>query len=236
MPKAPRRESLEVRLATLSYKPVVEIFELDQFEQGSDEWFAIRSGIPTASCFSIVQAHGKTGDESVTRARYMRILAGEILTGRPAEGTKKIITASMQRGNDMEPEALEYYCARHFHEVRRIGFMRRRLPSGRWSGCSPDGLIGQHKGLEIKTMQPDLLIERIEKGAGMPPEHMAQVQGTMWIGDLEEMDVMLFYSGMPVAPKFTLRRNETYIKALSNAVEVFDFELHQLVEKIRRMG
>ena len=217
-------------------QPVVEIFEVDQFEQGSDEWFAIRSGIPTASCFSIVMAQGKNGDASVTRARYKRVLAGEILTGRPGEGSKKIVTAAMQRGTDMEAEAFAYYESRHFHSVRRIGFMRRRLPSGRWAGCSPDGLIGHHKGLEIKTMQPDLLIERLEKGAGMPPEHMAQVQGTMWIGDLEEMDVLLFYSGMPVAPKFSLRRNETYIRQLANAVEVFDFELHQLVEKIRRMG
>jgi YqaJ-like viral recombinase domain len=218
------------------WKPVVEIYEVDQFEQGSEEWFKIRSGIPTASCFSMVMAHGKSGDESLTRKRYMRVLAGEILTGRPGEGSKKIITAAMQRGNDMEQEAFDHYVSRHFATVRRVGFMRRLLPSGRWVGASPDGLIDQHKGIELKTMQPDLLIERLEKGSGMPTEHMAQVQGEMWVGDLEEMDVMLFYSGMPVAPKFTVRRNETYIRDLSRAVEVFDFELHQLVAKIRSMG
>jgi hypothetical protein len=218
------------------WKAVVEIFEVDQFEQGSDEWFAIRAGIPTASCFSTILAQGKDGGASVGRARYMRMLAGEILTGRASEGSKAFITAAMQRGNEMEPEALAYYESRHFHTVRRIGFMRRLLPSGRWVGASPDGLIDQHKGLEIKTMQPDLMIERLEKGSGMPTEHIAQVQGTMWIGDLEEMDVMLFYSGMPVNPKWTVRRNETYIRDLQKAVEVFDFELHHLVKKIRAMG
>ena len=216
-------------------QPVVEIFEIDQFEQGSPEWFNIRMGIPTASCFHIVMAVGRNGDASQTRARYMRVLAGEILTGRPGEGTK-IVTAAMQRGIDMEPEALAYYEARHFHMVRRVGFIRRQLPNGRWVGGSPDGLIGHHKGLEIKTMAPDLLIERLERGSGMPAEHMAQVQGMMWLADLEEMDVLLFYSDFPSCPKFTLRRNETYIRSLAHAVEVFDFELHQLVAKIRRMG
>lgn len=214
--------------------PIVEVFEIDQFEQGSERWFGLRLGIPTASCFSMVLAQSKDGGERLTREKYKRILAGEILTGRPGEG--KLVTAAMQRGKDMEAEAFDHYVARHFASVRRVGFIRRRLPNGRWVGASPDGLVDVRKGLEIKTMAPDLMIERLERGSGMPSEHRAQVQGEMWVGDLEEMDVMLFYSGMPVAPKFTVRRDEVYIRELSRAVEVFDFELHQLVEKIRRMG
>jgi YqaJ-like viral recombinase domain len=215
--------------------PVIEIFEIDQIAQGSEEWFALRLGIPTASCFSMVLAQGNDGEASKTRERYKRVLAGELLTGRPGEG--KIVTAAMQRGKDMEAEAFDHYAQRHFAAVRPVGFMRRKLPNGRWVGCSPDGLIeSRSSGLEIKSMQPDLLIERLERGAGMPSEHRAQVQGTMWIGDLDEMDVLLFYSGMPVIPKFTVRRDNTYIRQLSRAVEVFDFELHQLVERVRKMG
>jgi hypothetical protein len=214
--------------------PVVEIFELDQFEQGSEEWFAIRLGIPTASCFHIVLAQGKNGDASQQRLRYQRVLAGEILTGRPGEG--KLVTAAMQRGKDMEAEALAYYEARHFCTLRRVAFIRRRLPNGRWVGGSPDALIGHHKALEIKTMQPDLLIERLQKGSAMPSEHRAQVQGLMWIADLEEVDVLLYYSGMPVSPKFTIRRDETYIRDLAKAVEVFDWEVHEMVKLVRKMA
>jgi len=211
--------------------------EVEQFwdiEQGSDEWFAIRLGVPTASNFRVMMATGRDDEESKTRARLMRVLAGEILTGAPAEG--KIITAAMERGKDMEDEARAYYERRRFVDVRRIGFIRRRLPSGRWVGCSPDGMIGDRKALEIKTMAPDLMIERLERGAGMPPEHRAQVQGTMWVADLEEVDLQLFYRGMPVNPVFTLRRDETYIREIARAVEIFEFETRQLVEKIRRMG
>lgn len=213
-------------------EPTVEIFE--DIEQGSEEWFALRLGAPTASNFKIMMAQGGDGEASKTRAKLMRVMAGEILTGRPGEG--KIVTAAMQRGKDMEAEAREHYLATHFVELRRIGFMRRKLPNGRYVGASPDGLIGDSKALEIKTMAPDLMIERLVNGNGMPPEHRPQVHGTMWVGDLESVDLLLFYSGMPVAPKFTIYRDETYIKEIARAVELFEYETRMLVDKIRRMS
>lgn len=213
--------------------PAVEI--IDDVEQGSDEWFAFRLGIPTASNFATVMATGRDGD-SVGRDEYMRLLAGERLTGQPAE-TRKFVTAAMQRGNDMEPEAREHYARSNFGAVERVGFMRRKLPSGRYVGASPDALIENRRGaLEIKTMAPHLMIQRLLRGAAMPTEHRAQVHGTMWVGDLEFVDLILFYRGMPVTPKFKVYRDDTYIKEISNAVEVFDFELNRLVEKIRGMG
>ena len=211
---------------------IIEIFE--NVEQGSEEWLMLRLGVPTASNFSIMMASGTDGEASKTRAKLMRVMAGEILTGRPGEG--KIVTAAMQRGKDMEQEARQHYIDTHFAEVRQVGFMRRKLPSGRYVGCSPDALIGDRKALEIKTMAPDLMIERLEKGAGMPTEHRAQVHGTMWVGDLSEVDLLLFYSGMPVAPKFTVKRDNTFIAEISRAVEIFEFETRQLVDKIRRMA
>jgi hypothetical protein len=212
----------------------VEIIEVDEIEQGSAEWFEIRLGIPTASNFSIVKAEGRDGDESKTRAQYMRVLAGEILTGVPGEG--KIETAAMRRGKEMEPEAREHYLASRFTDLREVGFIRRKLPSGRYIGASPDGLIGNRKALEIKTMRPDLMIERLERGSLGMGEHRAQVQGTMLVGDLEEVDLKLFYRGMPVSPTATIYRDEAYCIDLRKAIEVFDFELDQLVQKIRRMG
>lgn len=213
--------------------PEVEFFP--EIEQQSQEWYALRLGIPTASCFSVVMAEGRDGNASKTRQEYMRKLAGEILTGRPAEG--KIVTAAMQRGNDMEPEAREHYARTNIAKLDRVGFVRRLLPSGRYAGCSPDAMIGKRKALEIKTLAPHLMIELLERGAaGIPAEHRRQVYGTMWIADLEAVDLMIFYRGMPTAPKFTVERNAAVIKEISDAVEIFDHELSRLVQKIRAMG
>src|SRR3974390_3370900 len=155
-----------------AHKPIVEVY--DDVEQGAEAWFGLRRGIPTASCFSLILAAGAGRD------KYRRRLAGEILSGFPAE---TFSNHAMQGGKDMEAEAVDYYANRHFATVRRVGFIRRRLPNGRWVGASPDGLIGHHKGLEIKTMQPDLLIARLEGGTKMPSEHRAQEQGLMCICD-----------------------------------------------------
>jgi hypothetical protein len=211
---------------------------VEDVEQGSDEWFALRLGIPTASNFAMVVRDG----DSRTRDGYMRVLAGERLTGAPSEGKRiggsRIVTAAMQRGNDMEPEAREHYARTNFGAgIERVGFMRRKLPSGRYVGASPDALLAKRRGaLEIKTMQPDLMIERLVKGAAMPPDHRWQVYGTMLVGSLDFVELMLFYRGMPVAPKFKLGRDEAVIKEISDAVEVFDHELDRLVERVRAMG
>lgn len=212
---------------------------LDEVEQGTPEWLDLRLGIPTASCFSMVLAQGKD-DEALTRRGYMRRLAGELLTGQPAESTGggKILTAAMQRGRDMEPEAIEHYAKTTFGaELERVGFARRRLPSGRYVGCSPDALMNKRrKALEVKTMAPHRMIEVLDRGAYVPPEFIAQIHGTMLVCDIEEVDLLVFYRGMPVAPRFTIRRIESEIKRLSDAIEVFDHELHQLVKRVRAMG
>lgn len=205
-------------------------------EQGSDAWRALRLGIPTASNFSDVMADGKDGNASKMRTGYLYRLAGEILTGEVAEETFR--SKSMERGVEMEPEARDQFARRNIGmQLERVAFMRRKLPSGRYVGASPDSLFDKRRsGLEIKTIKPELMIPRLIAGAGIPPEHRWQVYGTMFVGELDRVVLSLFYRGMPVSPKFEVRRDERTIKELSEALEVFDHELHKLVAKVRAMG
>lgn len=214
-------------------EPKVELFF--DVEQRSPEWDELRRGVPTASWFSVVLARGTDGGPSVERARYMRRLAGEILTGEKAEETFR--SKAMERGSNMESDARAHYERTRLVDLQQIGFARRKLPSGRFVGCSPDSLIGAMKVLEIKTMMPELLIELMKKGArGFPSEHRAQCQGALWLLDRDEIDLMMFYRGMPMAPTFTLERNDVYIKELSEQVEVFDWELNKMVQEMKAMG
>jgi hypothetical protein len=214
--------------------PEVEYFP--EVEQGSQEWLALRLGVPTASCFSIVMAEGKDGDPAKTRRDYLHKLAGEILTGTVAEG--KVKTAAMIRGGEMEPRACDYYERTNFGvKLERVGFARRLLPSGRYVGCSPDRMMDKRrKALEVKTQAPHLTISDLVRGAGLPSQHRWQVYGTMLICGVDEVDLQLFYDNMPVQPKFTVQRHDKTIKELSDAIEVFDHELAGLVKKIRAMG
>lgn len=204
-------------------KSKMEIFDC---EQGTEEWYAIRCGVITASNFSKVMA----GGDGLVRGRYMRDLAGEVMTGVPAETFESF---AMKRGRAMEHQIREDYISGTFDKVQRVGFVKHSgLMKYATAGCSPDALVGDKGGLEIKSMIPALLIELRERGSTLPPQHRAQVQGNMWVCEREWWDFRVGYTGMrPYAVR--VYRDDRYIKEISNAVEIFSYELKQMIAKHR---
>lgn len=195
-------------------------------EQGSEDWFRARMGVPTASEFATVMAKGKGGEDSKTRRTYMFKLAGELLTGEPMES---FTNAHMERGKVMEDEARTAYSLLTDSDPERVGFVVNGF-----KGCSPDSLIGDRGALEIKTKLPHLLIDVLLRDE-VPPEHKAQCQGVLWVCEREWIDFCAYW---PKLPQFIKRmtRDEEYIKALASAVDQFNTELYELVERIRRYG
>lgn len=198
--------------------------EIVNCEQGTDEWFRARMGIPTASEFATVMAKGKDGGNSKTRQTYLYKLAGEIITGTPMESYSN---AHMERGQAMEDEARSFYEFMTDAECERVGFIR----SGR-KGASPDSLIGTAGMVEIKTKLPHLMVETILRGE-FPPEHKAQCQGQLWVAEREWIDIAVYWPGFPL---FVTRavRDEPYICELSEAVDAFNADLDWIVDRVRR--
>lgn len=194
-------------------------------EQGTPEWFAARLGIPTASAFSTILSSNKEAKEKKTRTEYMRKLAGEIITGEPMESYSNV---HMERGKVQEADARDLYAFMRDCDPQRVGFIRNGD-----RGCSPDSLIGDDGGLEIKTALPHIQIDRLLRGT-LPAEHKAQVQGNLWLCERKWWD---FCSYSPKLPLFVVRvfRDEEYIKELDASVSAFNAELAALVEKIRRL-
>lgn len=197
-----------------------EYLDVDQY---TPEWWQARMGIPTASEFHTVMAKGKEGGDSVTRSKYLRQLAGEILTEEPApEGYSN---GFMERGKLLEDEARSLYAFVRDVEPQRIGFVR----NGR-QGASPDSLL-DGGGLEIKTAIPAVHIDRLQRSR-LPPEYVAQVQGTLWVTEREWWD---FMSYCPKLPPLIVRvhRDEEMIRKIAGAVLSFNEELDALVNSIR---
>jgi hypothetical protein len=199
---------------------MIEIIDCDQ---GSEEWFTARLGIPTASEFSTVIASGKGGGESITRRKYLYRLAGEIITGKPEETYSN---GHMERGKVMEVEARAAYEMTAETWTMQIGFIRNGA-----KGCSPDSLVGADGMLEIKTKLPSIMIDVLFRD-DVPPEHKAQVQGALWVAEREWLDFVAFWPGMPIFIK-RVTRDEEYIKRLSEAVDAFNSELNEIVKRVR---
>lgn len=192
--------------------------------QGSPEWFAARLGIPTASKFATVMASGKGGGESLTRAKYMRELVGERITGAAQEGFKN---AHMERGNAMEAEARDLYAFVHDEPLTQVGFIRNGD-----KGCSPDSLAGKRGLVEVKTELPDLLIETLTADR-VPPRHIPQCQGNLWVAEREWLDLIVYWPKMPLFVK-RIYRDEAYIAAMSKAVSIFNEELADMEATVRK--
>ncbi len=193
-------------------------------EQGTEEWFRARMGIPTASEFSTVMASGKAGGESKTRRTYMCKLAGEIITNQPSESFSN---AHTERGHLLEPEARELYAFLKDAEIQQVGFIRNGD-----KGASPDSLIGSDGALEIKTKMAHLMVDQIDRG-DFPSDHRAQCQGVLWVAEREWIDIVCYWPNMPAFIKRAYR-DEAYIRQMAAAVKTFNEELAELVEKIRR--
>ncbi len=202
------------------------MIEIIECAQGSDDWFRARAGIPTASEFQTLLMSGRSGGESKTRATYLKKLAAEIITGEPSENYQSY---AMVRGHLMEDEAREMYRFVHDAELTQIGFIR----NGR-KGCSPDSLAGDSGGVEIKTKAGHILIDVLEKDE-IPNEHIAQLQGFLWVCEREWVDLVCYWPKMPLFVKRAYR-DEPYIAKLAQAVDQFNEELNILVEKVKRYG
>lgn len=195
--------------------------EIFNCEQGTDEWFECRKGIPTASMFSAVLAKG----QGKTRRTYMLKLLGERLTGGIQDSYSN---AHMERGQEIEEEARNAYALIKDTDPELVGFIRNGD-----KGCSPDSLNGSDGLVEIKTKLPHLQIDVLLKDE-MPTEHRAQVQGQIWVSEREWCDFVSYWPKLPLFVK-RIYRDDKYLDNLAMELKIFNEEMNELEEKIRGM-
>lgn len=200
--------------------------------QGTAEWLKARAGHCTASRFKDVLAKIKSG-ESATRAKYRIQLVTERLTGLPVEGYKN---AAMAWGTEREPEARMGYEAKTGQIVQEVGFIAH--PTIQWCGASPDGFVGADGMVEIKCpFESTVHVCTLQDG--MPPEHMPQIQGNMWVNGRQWCDFVSYDPRMPERLQIHRQRVERDEKFISNMVaEIAQFlaEVKVQHEKLMEMA
>jgi len=212
----------------------MEVFDAEAVPQRSPQWFELHRGIPTASEFHKVMAKvgprgGTSSREYVSRAKYMRMLAGEIITGEPKQ-SEWLGNEHTERGKEREDEARDLYALLHDVEPQQVGFIRNGN-----CGCSPDSLIGEVGGLEIKDALPHVQIERLQAGT-VPGEYRWQVIGELLVSEREWFDFMSHCRGLPPFIK-RVHRDEVVadLAELREGIDRFCAERDRLVEWIQCM-
>jgi putative phage-type endonuclease len=193
-----------------------------QSNQGSADWLRARAGHATASCFADILAVSKRdGKPLKARDDYLMRIVVERITGEPTESASSF---AMNWGTDAEPYARAEYEIQTGNMVREAGFVLH--PVLPWVGASSDGLVGDRSGIEIKCPYNSAVHLDTWRN-GMPEHHLAQVQGQMWILDLEWIDFCSFDPRMQNGAEHLklyrqrVMRNENYIDGLSGEVQQF---------------
>jgi predicted phage-related endonuclease len=63
--------------------------------------------------------------------------------------------------------------------------------------CSPDGIIGETTGLEIKCPNADTIVGWLLSGDGVPEEHVLQVQFSLWVSGFKYWRFLAWCKAFP---------------------------------------
>lgn len=200
-------------------------------QQGTQEWLNARCGLFTASRFADLLAKTKTG-VSASRANYIAQVLCERLTGKVAE---TYINSAMQTGTEREPLARALYEAQTGVLVQEVGFIQHdTLPCG----ASPDGLIGDDGGIEIKCPQPAAHLDYL-LDANAPAKYIAQIQGCLWITGRKWWDFVSFNPDFPENLQLKVvrvMRDEEFIRNIENEIIKSEEDVTKKIEAVNKIA
>jgi len=218
-------------------------------DQGSEQWEQVRAGRFTSSeIWKIMEcgkrpmtpeelkARPKSGKGSATTQvpdpskmglkglTYINQKVAEVLTGKPKPSA---YAYPLVYGKETEPEAVEHFQKITGLECEEIGFQ----VWGDHAGGSPDRILSNGEGLEIKCPLPHTQVEYLLENK-LPTEYIQQVQGQLFITGRKWCDFMSYSKGLkPLIIR--VERDEEFILKLEGALNNFCKELEQIVEKIK---
>ncbi len=193
-------------------------------DQRSDEWFsAICGNVGASSVDKIITTKGET---SKSRDDYMMTLAAERITGKSEVG---FTTQAMLNGLEREAEARTLFEMAQGVEVRQIGLIYK--DERKMAHCSPDGLVDDNAGFEVKNPLSKTHIKYLLAGK-LPAEYFCQVQFSLYVSERETWWFMSHYPGLrPLIVE--CHRDEEWIKKCEQALDAFNNELLELVERVK---
>ena len=169
-------------------------------KQRSEEWFAARKGKITASMDGAILGN----NPYMTRDDAMRALVRAQI-GEEPEFTGNVAT---EWGTNNEAGALVEYRMETLHDVEEVGF----ITCEDWAGASPDGLVGDKGGVEIKC---PFSLRQAEypapfKSINEQPHYVDQIQFTLWV---TQRDWWHAFQWCPAGTKLEVVKPDIYWQA-----------------------
>jgi putative phage-type endonuclease len=193
-------------------------------EQRTDEWRQARSGLLTCSRFRDVLG------TKAARQKLAREVVFERLSGTPMH---EVNGRSLTWGREVEDYAVAAFELETGLVCERAGLIRH--PRYPFVAGSPDRLVGRDSGVEVKCpMDESVSVQTWLEG--MPAEHVAQVQGYLWITGRSHWWYVSYEPRAAEPYRLYIERvprNDSYIATLAGALLTFEQEVQAMLEVIR---
>lgn len=194
-------------------------------KQGTTEWLTARAGIFTASELDNLITPTWKARTGETRANYILRKVAERCVGYALD--QSVGSWAVDQGVILEQEAIPWMEFTHDVKVDRVGFVTSDC--GR-IGCSPDGLIGEDGGIEIKCPQPPAHVKYLLSG-GVPSDYLAQVHGSLYVTGRRWWKFLSYSRALPPVLVHVERDEEIMAKidaVMQEALAEFDEKLTRL--------
>lgn len=158
---------------------------IHNFDQRTDEWYQIRLGKLTGSDFHTFLGNGETKKNKLLQK------AAEKITGKSDE--EHFVTEDIQRGIDLEDEAILAYEMTSGNNVDKVGF----IEENEFVGCSPDGLVGDDGIIEVKCPKQSVFLKQVIDQK-IKPEYYTQIQFNLLISGRKWCDYIAYNKNFPL--------------------------------------
>lgn len=190
-------------------------------QQRTEEWFALRCGKFTASNFDKLFMKPST-------AGYQNLINTVVYERLTGDTPDSYSSEWMQRGNDLEGEALQRYELETFNKTHLVGLVEMN----EWIGCSPDALVGDDGLAQIKCPKHNTAIYYALNLQKAVEEFSSQMQGELWITERKWNDLCIYHPKLePLIIR--VQRDENTIECLKNELAKAIEEAKQRINKIK---
>lgn len=183
-------------------------------QQRTPEWYNVRRGLPTCSRFDQIITAARGAPSKAQDTLIAELIAESICP--PEDGIIRPVTPEMEYGMRLEAEArCSYELEFAPSPVREVGFVLHE--SGLFGG-SPDALVGEVGGVEIKCPNASTHVGYIRAGV-LPNDYRCQVHGYMVVTGRKWWD---FFSYARHLPPFHLRiEADDFTRLLAAELKLF---------------
>jgi hypothetical protein len=185
----------------------------NEYQQGSQQWLDARAGLPTASEFKNLVTPKfkiKTGEAPET---YLNHKLAEYWLGGCLPSWKP---AQLEQGQILETEGRSWVAVELGIQIDRVGLVTRA--DGRVA-CSPDGLIGEDSGVEIKCPEAHTHVGYLRDGV-VPEDYLLQVYGSLYVTGRKSWKFVSYRRHFPLLC-LTVERDEAIMDTIGEAVDAF---------------